>query len=124
MGVSSLVAYLTDRMKLVFLLGVLSLMALSTSAQPEMSLTALNRGVRQASQEAHGKGSLRRGSKARKGGKNRKTAKRRELKGEKGEKRQGGNGKKIRGKNVRKGKKKKKQAEKEGKETNLKEKRE
>ena len=83
-------------------------MALSTSAQPEMSLTALNRGVRQASQEAHGKGSLKRGSKARKGGKNRKTAKRRELKGEKGEKRKGGNGKKIRGKNVRKGNKKKK----------------
>ena len=53
--VSSLVAYLTDRMKLVFLLGVLSLLALSITATPDKSLTSLDRGVRQASNEAWGR---------------------------------------------------------------------
>ena len=50
---------------MVFLLGVLSLLALSISASPEMSLTALSRGVRQASKEAWAR--LKRGSKKGKG---------------------------------------------------------
>ena len=84
-------------MKLVFLLGVLSLLALSISAQPETpltapsetSLTALNRGVRQASKEARGR--QKRGSKSKKARKGKKASKENGLEGKR---RKNGKGKK------------------------------
>ena len=42
-------------MKLVYLLGVLSLLALSNTADTEMSLTALDREVREAGNVAQGR---------------------------------------------------------------------
>ena len=85
----------TQEMKLVFLLGVFSLLALSSTADTETSLTALNRGVRQASVRG-GKKGLKRGSKIIKSrkGKGKKSAKRRGLNEGKGRKRKGGNVKK------------------------------
>ena len=80
-------------MKLVLLLGVLSLLALSSTALPETSLTALHRGVRQAS-KSKGKGDLKRGSKGKNVGKEKKSAKERQLKAGQGKKRKGGKGKK------------------------------
>ena len=92
---------------MVFLLGVLSLLALSISASPETSLTALNRGVRQASKEARGK--LKRGSKKGKGRTGKKGKKSSKAKGLQGNRKKLAkeNGKKeIKGK-TRKGKKNK-----------------
>ena len=65
---------------MVFLLGVLSLLALSITATPDMSLTSLDRGVRQASNEAWGR--LR--SRSKKGKKERKGKKGKARKGKKG----------------------------------------
>ena len=87
-------------MKLVFLLGVLSLLTLSISAPPETSLTApsetsltaLNRGVRQASKEARGR--QKRGSKSKKARKGRKQGK---GKRRGGRKNKGGKGKSKKG---------------------------
>jgi len=67
-------------MKLVYLLGVLSLLALSITATPDKSLTSLDRGVRQASNEAWGR--LR--SRSKKGKKERKGKKGKARKGKKG----------------------------------------
>ena len=79
-------------MKLVFLLGVLSLLALSISAPPETSLTALNRGVRQASKEARGRQN--RGSKSKKARKGKKGKKASNANGLEGKRRKDGKGKK------------------------------
>ena len=81
----------TQDMKLVLLLGVFSLLALSSTADNETSLTALNRGVRQASVRG-GKKGLKRRSKNNKGGKGKgkKSSKRRRLVDGKGNKKKGG----------------------------------
>ena len=87
-------------MKLVFLLGVLSLLALSISAPSETSitapsetsLTALSRGVRQASKEARGR--LKRGSKSKKARKGKKGKKASKANGLEGKRRKDGKGRK------------------------------
>ena len=78
---------------MVLLLGVFSLLALSSTVDTETSLTALNRGVRQAS-KSKGKGGLKSRSKGKKVGKGKKLGKERGLKAGKGKKRKGGKGKK------------------------------
>ena len=78
---------------MVLLLGVFSLLALSSTVDTETSLTALNRGVRQAS-KSKGRGGLKRRSKGRKVGKGKKLGKKRGLKAGQGKKRKGGKGKK------------------------------
>ena len=101
-------------MKSVFLLGVLSLFALSISAPPETSLTApsetsltsLNRGVRHASKEVQRR--LKRGIKSKTGRKGKKGKKGTRGKGLKDKRRKVGDGKKsTNGKGRRKGKGKK-----------------
>ena len=78
---------------MVLLLGVFSLLALSSTVDTETSLTALNRGVRQAS-KSKGKGGLKSRSKGKKVGKGKKLGKKRGLKAGQGKKRKGGKGKK------------------------------
>merc|ERR1711988_1788780 len=88
------------KMRLVFLLGVLSILALSSTADTETSLSALNREVRQAGKGAQGR--LKRGSKkgnGRKGKNGKKPSKANRLKGKrrkdgKGRKSAKGKGKK------------------------------
>merc|ERR1711988_1622546 len=64
----------------VFLLVVSSLLALSSTADTEASLTALNREVRQAGKGARGKRNLKRGTKKRNGRKGKKSGKKKGLK--------------------------------------------
>merc|ERR1712156_495227 len=93
MGASYLVRQSSlDRMKFVFLLGVLSLLALSITATPDMSLTSLDRGVRQASNEARGR--LRSGSKKGKARKGKKGMKASNARGVNGKQRKEDTGKK------------------------------
>ena len=94
-------------MRLVFLLGVFSLLALSSTADTETSLTALNRGVRQAGRGTQGR--LKRGSKKGKGRKGKKGKKSSKAKGLQGNRKKLAkeNGKKEAKGKTRKGKKNK-----------------
>jgi len=107
----------TQEMKLVFLLGVFSLLALSSSVDTETSLTALHRGVRQAS-VGRDKKSLKRGSKNIKGrkGKGKKSANKGRLIEGKGRRRKGGKAKKSsKRKGVNTGQRKEKKGRKKSK---------